>query len=154
MLAAVAGTEVTIRWASGPAELDGALQLRERVFCREQGVPRELEVDGLDGRALHLLALEPNDARVIGTLRLLAGERVARIGRVEVEREWRRRGIATRMLALALGAAHERGCREARLAAQLGSQALYERVGFSVQSEPFEEAGMPHVWMGRALAGD
>lgn len=29
--------------------------------------------------------------------------------------------------------------------------ALYERAGFAVESDVFEEAGIPHVWMGRAL---
>ncbi len=38
-----------------------------------------------------------------------------------------------------------------RLAAQLVAAELYAQVGFAVESEPFEEAGIPHVWMGRRL---
>ncbi|HSZ12601.1 MAG TPA: GNAT family N-acetyltransferase [Solirubrobacteraceae bacterium] len=52
---------------------------------------------------------------------------------------------------LALAAARERGCVRARLAAQLEAVALYEQAGFAVESEQFEEAGIPHVWMGRRL---
>jgi predicted GNAT family N-acyltransferase len=123
------------------------------VFCVEQGVPRSEEIDGLDDRALHVLALEPKD-QVIGTLRLLLVGDVAKIGRVAVERDWRRRGIASRMLDAALAVAQRRGCREARLASQLAATALYERAGFIVASEPFEEAGIAHVWMRRRLRNE
>jgi predicted GNAT family N-acyltransferase len=146
--------EIPIRWATGPDDLRGAVGVREQVFCREQGVPRAEEIDGLDDGALHLLALRPDGRRVIGTLRLLVGASEAKVGRVAVERDWRRRGIASRMLDLALLRARERGCQRARLASQLGATGLYERAGFTVESEPFDEAGIPHVWMGRRLTAD
>ena len=57
------------------------------------------------------------------------------------------------MLAAALATAADRGCRSARLAAQLRATALYERAGFTVASEPFEQAGIAHVWMRRNLIG-
>jgi ElaA protein len=141
-----------VRWADAPEQLAAALALREEVFCREQGVPRADEIDGLDDVALHLVALEAGDAgRVIGTLRLLLDDDRARIGRVAVQRDQRRRGLASRMLEMALDAAREHGCVEARLAAQTVASALYERAGFTVDSDPFEEAGMEHVWMGLVL---
>jgi predicted GNAT family N-acyltransferase len=144
--------EIAIRWASGPEDLRGALAVREQVFCREQGVPRSEEADGLDGDALHLVALQPDDGeRVIGTLRLLFAGATARIGRVAVERESRRRGVASGMLEEALACARERGCRQVRLAAQTDATELYERAGFAIESEPFDEAGISHVWMGRTL---
>ena len=142
--------QVEIRWALSTAEVQRAQRVREQVFCVEQGVPRSEEIDGLDDRALHLLALQPQD-QVIGTLRLLLVGDVAKIGRVAVEHGWRRRAIASRMLDVALALAQRRGCREARLASQLAATALYERAGFIVASEPFEEAGIPHVWMRRGL---
>ena len=144
-------TEIAIRWATGPEDLRRALAVREQVFCREQGVPRSEELDGLDGDALHLVALQPDGERVIGTLRLLLAGSTARIGRVAVERDLRGRGVASGMLEQALSRARERGCRQARLAAQLDATGLYERAGFAVESEPFDEAGISHVWMGRTL---
>jgi predicted GNAT family N-acyltransferase len=146
--------ELPIRWAATSEEVRDALRVREQVFCREQGVARELEIDGRDGAALHLVALEPGGERVIGTLRLLLGDGSAKVGRVAVERDWRRHGIASRMLDLALARARERGCEQARLASQLDATGLYERAGFAVESDPFEEAGIAHVWMGRRLEPD
>jgi len=115
---------ITVRWASSSEELRGAVAVRERVFCCEQGVPREEELDGRDGEAQHVVALEPGGGRVIATLRLLEDGRRAKVGRVAVERDWRRRGIAARMLELALKRARADGCTEARLAAQLQATSL------------------------------
>jgi predicted GNAT family N-acyltransferase len=143
--------DVCIRWARTPGELERALAIRERVFCQEQGVARELELDGLDSACEHLLALPGDAADAVGTLRLHTAGAVARIGRLAVERDWRRRGIATKLLARALQRAREQGCERARLAAQVDAQRLYESTGFAVESAPFEEAGITHVWMARAL---
>jgi predicted GNAT family N-acyltransferase len=143
---------ISIRWAAGSEDVQGALRVRDQVFCGEQGVPRSEEHDELDDSALHLVAVQPDGGRVVGTLRLLEAGGVAKIGRVAVERDWRRRGIASQMLEIALRVARERGCVQARLAAQLDATALYQGAGFIVESEPFEDAGIAHVWMGRSLA--
>jgi predicted GNAT family N-acyltransferase len=143
--------EPTLRWAEHPDDLVGALAVRERVFCDEQGVSREDEVDGRDAEAAHLIAREPGGREVIATLRVLVDGSVAKIGRVAVERAWRRRGLALRMLEMALEQARGQGCERASLAAQVDAIELYRRVGFAVESAPFEEAGITHVWMGSAL---
>ncbi len=145
--------EPTIRWAAGGDDVAGALAVRERVFCGEQGVALEEEQDGRDGEALHLVAVAPGDGRVVGTLRVLREGEVAKIGRVAVERAWRRRGLALSMLRLALARAAQEGCTRARLAAQVNAIELYRKAGFAVQSEPFEEAGIIHVWMATRLPG-
>jgi predicted GNAT family N-acyltransferase len=142
-----------IRWARDDDDLHGAIAVRERVFVDEQGVPAEEELDGRDGEALHLVALDAGAERVIATLRLLLDGDTAKVGRVAVDRDFRRRGIAARMLDVALERAGEHGARRVRLASQLDVVALYERAGFVVESAVFEEAGIPHVWMGRDLAG-
>ncbi len=157
MLTCMAGADIPIRWSEGAQDLSGALAVRVRVFCGEQGVPLDEEPDALDELALHLVALGPGErgdrSSVVATLRLLLNEEVARIGRVAVLAGWRGRGIASRMLALAVARAGEAGHRHVRLAAQIRAKALYENAGFSVESEPFEEAGIAHVWMGRPVAG-
>jgi predicted GNAT family N-acyltransferase len=142
--------DIPIRWTTDPAERAGALALRERVFCGEQGVPAHEELDGLDDEAAHLVALDGGE-RVIGTLRLLEHGGTAKVGRVAVDAAWRRRGIAQRMLELALQRARREGCSRARLAAQLEAVELYEKAGFAVESGRFFEAGIEHVWMGTGL---
>jgi predicted GNAT family N-acyltransferase len=148
----MSAASIDVHWSGGAEELTGAIALREQVFCEEQGVPREEELDGRDDDAAHVVAVDSASGRVIGTTRLLVSGTDARVGRVAVERGWRRRGVASRMLALALAGALERGCASARLAAQMQATALYAQAGFAVDSEPFEEAGIAHVWMSRPLA--
>ncbi|HEY2181063.1 MAG TPA: GNAT family N-acetyltransferase [Solirubrobacteraceae bacterium] len=147
----MAEQQVAIRWARDERDVSGAFALREAVFYGEQNVPLQEELDELDRDAQHLVALDPGGS-VIGTLRLLSFVDEAKIGRVAVAAEMRRQGIALRMLAIALARAREQGFQRVRLAAQLPTVALYEQVGFAVESEPFEEAGIPHVWMGLTLS--
>jgi predicted GNAT family N-acyltransferase len=142
---------IELRWARTAADVRQALAVRENVFCAEQGVPLSEEHDGLDSEAVHLLAL--GGQRVVGTLRLLSAQGVAKIGRVAVERDWRGRGIASRMLQTVLEAARRQGCHEARLASQSAATGLYERAGFEVASAEFWEAGIAHVWMRLRLDG-
>jgi predicted GNAT family N-acyltransferase len=149
----VADADIQIRWVDNADELSAALAVRVAVFCGEQGVPFDDERDPLDDDAAHLVALAGDGQRVVATLRLLAENDAARIGRVAVLADWRRRGIASRMLALAVRRARDEGRARARLAAQIRAKALYEQAGFSVESEPFDEAGIAHVWMGQELAG-
>jgi putative N-acetyltransferase (TIGR04045 family) len=149
----VDAAETTLRWTTDAAERAGALALREQVFCGEQGVPRDMEVDGLDDDADHLVALDDDD-RVIGTLRLFEHDGTAKVGRVAVDAAWRRRGIAQRMLARALARARGVGCSRARLAAQVEAIELYRKAGFAVESDVFVEAGIDHVWMGCTLDRD
>ena len=151
MLACVAADDIVIRWAADADDLSGAIAVRVEVFCGEQGVPYDDERDPLDDQALHLVARLTGDRRVVATLRLLHEGDVARIGRVAVLAAHRHRGIASRMLAMAVQRAREQGNARARLAAQIRAKALYEQAGFDVESDPFEEAGIAHVWMGRSL---
>lgn len=143
--------DVSVRWAASAQEVQGAVEVRQRVFCGEQRVPVEDELDGRDDEAMHVVAVAA-DGRVLATTRLLLYGEVAKVSRVAVDREWRRRGIAARMLDLALAEARARGCEQARLAAQLDVVGMYERAGFEVCSDQFEDAGIKHVSMCLALA--
>jgi predicted GNAT family N-acyltransferase len=139
-----------IRLTAYAQERDAALALRHRVFCEEQGVAPELEVDGRDDEALHLVAVR--DGAVVGTCRVRFEGRTAKVGRMAVERTARRAGIGSELLAAALAEARRAGATRATLNAQVVAVGLYARAGFVVTGEPFEEAGIDHVRMERSLA--
>jgi predicted GNAT family N-acyltransferase len=141
---------IEVRRATGPAEIEAALDLRERVFCGEQGVAVEADRDGLDPEATHVVAVE--GARVVGTCRLVFDGGLARLGRMAVGSDVRGRGIGASLLAAAEREARAAGAERIRLHAQLAARALYERSGFEVRGEEFVEEGIPHVTMEKRLA--
>lgn len=139
-----------VRPAQGAAELEGALALRERVFCGEQGVDLEAERDGLDEGALQIVAVD--GGRIVGTCRVLVGGGVGRLGRMAVERGARRHGIGRAILAAAERAARDAGADHMTLHAQLYVERLYAAAGYRRHGDEFLEEGIPHVSMEKRLA--
>lgn len=141
---------VTLRWVRDARDLREAVALRLRVFCEEQGVPREVEIDAYDDVARHAIAVAP-DGAVVGTMRLVASGTMLKVGRVAVDRAWRGRGIASELLDRAMVYAQGIRAEELRLAAQVAAQALYVKAGYRPVGRPFTEAGIEHVWMVREV---
>jgi predicted GNAT family N-acyltransferase len=126
-------------WAThGPTLLD----IRTRVFVEEQGVPPELEHDGDDAGALHLLALAGHEA--VGTARLLDD---GHIGRMAVLPAWRSQGVGTRLLRRLLELATAKRLPPPFLHAQVAAMGFYARLGFEAQGAVFMDAGIPHRLM-------
>jgi predicted GNAT family N-acyltransferase len=139
-----------VRPARDAAEVRAALDLRHEVFVVEQRVPVEEEYDEHDDTALHLVAVE--DGRIVATARVVMEGTTAKIGRVAVAREARRRGIASRLIEASEAHARERGAQRLALAAQTGALALYEKAGYSAYGERFMDAGIEHLMMEKDLA--
>jgi predicted GNAT family N-acyltransferase len=139
-----------VRRIERPGEVSAALDLREEVFCGEQGVTREAERDGRDGAAVHLGAFD-GDA-LVGTCRLLAEEDGIAVQRVAVRRDRRGRGIGAALMAAAERYARQRGAAALTLHAQLDSERFYRALGYESEGEPFLEEGIEHVAMRRRLA--
>ena len=128
-----------------------ARRLREEVFVREQRIPAELEWDEADAGAIHAVAFN-RLGQAVATGRLLQ-ERpgVARIGRMAVHRMLRGSGVGRHVLQTLMAAAAGRGDREAMLHAQRSAEDFYSGMGFRPRGEPFDEAGIAHIEMARAL---
>ncbi|MBL8515748.1 MAG: GNAT family N-acetyltransferase [Betaproteobacteria bacterium] len=125
--------------------------LRLAVFVVEQGVPAHLEMDDRDRHCLHALAEDASGA-VIGTGRLLPQDAgVGRVGRMAVAPDWRGKGVGAAMLDALLAAARARGDLLIELHAQLHAAPFYDRAGFARVGDVYEEAGIPHITMRRAL---
>lgn len=140
---------VEIRRADGRAEMDALLDLRHRVFCVEQGVPKREEIDGRDGDAIHLVALRAG--RVLGTCRLLFVDRTVQLSRLAVEPDARREGIATALLHEADREAAAARARRIVLHAQTYARELYVADGYEPRGRTFVEAGIEHVAMEKRL---
>lgn len=133
-------------WAN-LADREALTSVRETVFVLEQRVPRDMEIDDDDSRSVHVLARAP-DGTPIGSGRLTPG---GRIGRMAVLDGWRGNGVGTTVLRTLLDQARARRLTEVSLHAQRSAVAFYLDYGFAADGEEFEEAGIPHVLMRRAL---
>lgn len=142
------GDAVTSVRVGGWSDLgDAARRIRTAVFVEEQKIPLELEWDEADATAVHAVAFN-RLGQPVATGRLLsAAPGVAKIGRMAVHRVLRGTGVGRDILTRLMQAARERGDQTLRLSAQRTAIGFYTRLGYQATSEPYEEAGIPHVDM-------
>lgn len=136
-----------VRTADWEADCGRLRDVRHSVFVVEQGVPVELEWDGLDAHCTHLLA-EDAAGCPIGCARLLPD---GHVGRMAVLRPWRGRGVGRTLLQAALARAALAGLTVVRLNAQMHALDFYRREGFEAFGDVFSDAGIPHRAMQRAI---
>lgn len=135
-------------WAALGAE---AQRIRQAVFVDEQKIPAEMEWDSADASCLHAVAYN-RLGRPLATGRLLEHvPGVAKIGRMAVIAALRGSRVGREVLEALMQAGRERGYREVLLHAQLSAEGFYTRAGFQRRGPVFDEAGIAHVEMVRAL---
>ncbi|MDE3094419.1 MAG: GNAT family N-acetyltransferase [Chloroflexota bacterium] len=135
--------------ARTPAQRADALRVRIAVFCDEQGIAREDELDALDADAVHVAGyLGPAP---VAAGRLVLAEGRAKVGRMAVLREHRGRGYGAAILAALEREAAARGIRDISLSAQLHAAGFYERAGYRRIGDVYDEVGIPHVAMEKRL---
>ncbi len=129
--------------------MQAALKLRHDVFCVEQGVPENEELDGRDHDGIHLVAIHGGE--VVATCRVLMIGSTAQFSRLAVRESMRRRGIATALLEMADEETRALGGRRIVLHAQTYAQDLYEQAGYRPRGRMFTEAGIDHIAMEKQL---
>ncbi len=148
------------RWVEpihGPGDLQSAFAIREIAFIEEQRIAPEVERDAADEGAFHVLAYEHGHAVGTGRLVMLPappeGEvgRWGRIGRIAVMQSSRGKGLGHQILGALEAEAGQRGLDGVLLHAQVWLRGFYEKAGYVAVGESFEEAGLPHIRMAKAL---
>ena len=128
--------------------------IREKVFMEEQGFRNEFDaVDSAPGTR-HLTAFD--GSAPAGCCRIFPGSAPGEwhIGRLAVLRPLRHRGIASALLAEAVEILRKLGAAEIFLGAQCHAKGLYEKYGWHVCGEIYDDEGAPHVPMVRELNTD
>jgi len=120
--------------------------IRYEVFVNEQNVPKELEIDGLDIEAKHVLAFV--DEVPIGTGRILSD---GHIGRVAVLKNYRGLGIGKLIIKDLIKWALDMSLEKVWLSSQWHAHSFYLDLGFVCVGEIYKEAGIDHIKMYRAL---
>jgi len=146
------GAMVRVETGGWPELGEDAGRIRSDVFLEEQKIPAEMEWDDGDAGGIHAVAYN-RLGQAVATGRLLQ-ERpgVARIGRMAVHRALRGCGVGRQVLEALLAVAATRGDVEVMLHAQRSAEDFYVGLGFVPRGEPFEDAGIAHIEMTRAIA--
>lgn len=142
--------ELSYRPVTDDRELQGAFEVRRRVFVEEQGVPEDEEYDDCDSEALHIVAKEGD--RVIGTARVqFLADNHAKIERMAILKPFRRKGIGTKIMTFLNEELRNRQVKQVVLNAQCVVAGFYESCGFEKHGSPFLEVGIQHIKMQKRI---
>ncbi len=138
--------ELEIRIVDWHHEQDSLTAIRKSVFIDEQHVPEELELDARDKQCTQFLATI--NSKPVATARLTAE---GQIGRMAVLREYRDRGIGSRLLDAVIEQVKRDGHKQVFLHAQVDAVNFYQQHGFVAEGDVFMDAGIKHRVMKMAL---
>ncbi|MGJ5675483.1 MAG: GNAT family N-acetyltransferase [Nostochopsis sp.] len=139
-------SNLTVRVAHLPEELQEIEKIRRVVFQEEQGVEQDLDFDGLDEICDQLIAYL--NGKSVGTARIrYLDDKTAKIERLAVLSIARGQGIGKTITERALEVIANKNIPEVLINAQEYVKSLYEKLGFQEEGEVFKEAGIIHVTM-------
>jgi predicted GNAT family N-acyltransferase len=134
---------IEIKQISNTEELEQAFSIRKQVFCIEQNVSEEIEMDEFDDVATHILALIKE--KPVGTARWRFTNEGAKMERFAVLKEYRGKGIGEELVKYILNELKGNGY--IYLNAQESVIGFYKKLGFETVGHRFYEADIPHKRM-------
>ncbi len=141
--------QIKIREVNDTSQFEQLKKLRYEVFVNEQKVDPNLEYDEYDilnrNDVVHVVALKEDS--VVGGLRLLKKDNIIKVGRVVVDKTYRKHKIGSKLMAYAERYAFNNGFDELQLGAQVTAIPFYESCGYKAYGTVFLDAGIDHIMM-------
>ena len=134
---------IEIKQIANPTELEQAYAIRRQVFCVEQNVSEEIEMDEFDTVATHILAYV--GSKPVGTARWRFTVEGAKMERFAVLKDARGKGVGEALVKYTLEKLIDNEL--IYLNAQESVIKFYEIFGFQVVGDRFYEANIPHKKM-------
>lgn len=138
--------------ARTPQQREDAFFIRKKVFVEEQNVPLHLEIDNFDTSddVVHFVLYD--DAKVIGAARVRQSEPgVAKIERVCIDYDYRGKNLGILIMQELEKHIRTLPYQTMKLNAQTYAIPFYEKLGFTVTSVEFLDAGIPHRSMEKTI---
>ncbi len=133
------------RVVSSPEELLKTYTVRAIVFIEEQNCTYDIEVDGQDFEAMHILGEIDNEPFAAGRIRFL-GEYV-KFERLAIRKAYRGKGYGNDLIEFMIKTVSEKGYTRIKLHAQTHALPFYEKHGFIAKGDVFYEADIEHQLM-------
>ncbi|MEI5906563.1 GNAT family N-acetyltransferase [Bacillus spongiae] len=134
--------------ANTDKEIQDAFTIRTRVFVDEQQVPEEEEIDKFESTSTHFVLYDHNTPVGAGRFRILDG--IGKVERICVIKDYRGKGAGFHIMEAIHDYAKSK-VQSLKLNAQTQAIPFYEKLGYTVDSEEFLDAGIPHKTMIKAL---
>ncbi|MFJ7890322.1 GNAT family N-acetyltransferase [Lysinibacillus xylanilyticus] len=131
-------------------EHEDAFAVRKQVFVKEQGVPLHLECDAEDASATHFIMYEDNDPVGAARLRSIEDD-AAKIERVCILQDQRGKKLGALIMKEMEKHAILINKKKLKLNAQSYAIPFYEKLGYTVTSPEFMDAGIPHRAMEKMI---
>ena len=116
--------------------------IRTQVFICEQGITEADEWDDQDVISQHFVIYDQDQP--IATARLLQNHSV---GRVAVVKVYRGQGLGQMIMLEIISYAQKQRRSVLTLSSQVHAISFYEKLGFTVQGNPYDECGISHIEM-------
>jgi predicted GNAT family N-acyltransferase len=135
-------------------QLEHCFSIRKEVFVKEQNVPLEIEIDEFDvlNEDVHHLLVEVGGKPAATGRLIYYKDNAAKLQRIAVSKVFRGQGLGAVLIIALEELARELGLTKSVLDAQCQAEGFYEKLGYTtVSTEPFDDAGIPHVRMEKTL---
>ncbi|HLC87059.1 MAG TPA: GNAT family N-acetyltransferase [Candidatus Nanoarchaeia archaeon] len=124
-----------IKIAKDSKEIKDCFKVRYKVFTLEQKIPENIDKEGLDNSAEHVLAYFDNEPS--GYARIKYIDRKAKLERVATLKEYRGKGIGMLVIKKAIEKAKDNGKNKIVLDSQYEARIFYEKLGFKTRGKTF-----------------
>ncbi|WP_256415290.1 GNAT family N-acetyltransferase [Acinetobacter sp. 5862] len=116
--------------------------IRTQVFICEQGITEADEWDDQDVISQHFVIYDQDQP--IATARLLQNHSVGRVADVKA---YRGQGLGQMIMLEIISYAQKQGLSVLTLSSQVHAISFYEKLGFTVQGNSYDEFGISHIEM-------
>lgn len=141
---------IVAKKAQSEKEINDALSVRYQVFVVEQKINKDLQHDSWDEICDHFVAYLDNRAVGAGRIRYIA-PKIAKIERMAVLSDLRGKNIGGEILKSMIGYMEDNNVNEVVLNSQYHAKGFYEKFGFKIEGEIFQETNIDHARMKKKL---
>ena len=126
------------------------VELRSQILREPLGLT--FSIDELEKEKDDILIVAFEEDELLGCCVLSILDRTTfRLRQMAVLQNYQRRGIGASLLNYVENIARDRGCIKIMMHARLTAIGFYERMGYTVVGEPFEEIGLQHRYMEKTI---
>ncbi len=134
-----------IRIVRNDDDLSAVFRIREEVFIKGQGVPKEIEMDHHDSEADHVIVLLHGEP--VGCARIRFMQNTAKLERIAILQAHRGKHYGGELVTFLLNHCASKRVETIFMNSQYYVRNYYKVFGFREVGEPFTEAGIKHIKM-------